>query len=45
MKSYCVKCKKETESDDMEEVKTKNGRNALKGKCKECGTVKFKFVK
>ena len=26
-------------------VKTKNGRNAMKCKCAECGITKFRFVK
>ena len=26
-------------------VKTKNGRNAMKCKCVECGITKFRFVK
>ena len=47
MKSYCVKQRKQTEcvpgSDQY--VVTKNGRNAMKCKCAECGITKFKFVK
>jgi hypothetical protein len=42
--SYCVKCKRKTESVGEQKIKTKNGRNAIKGKCAKCGTVKFKFV-
>ena len=47
MKSYCVKKKKQTECVPGSEqyVKTKNGRNAMKYKCTECGITKFRFVK
>ena len=47
MKSYCVKQKKQTECVQGSEqyVKTKNGRNAMKCKCAECGITKFRFVK
>lgn len=47
MKSYCVKQRKQTECVPGSEqyVKTKNGRNAMKCKCAECGITKFRFVK
>ena len=47
MKSYCVKQKKQTNCVPGTEqyVKTKNGRNAMKCKCAECGIIKFRFVK
>ena len=47
MKSYCVKQKKQTEwvPGSEQYVKTKNGRNAMKCKCAECGITKFRFVK
>ena len=47
MKSYCVKQKKQTECVPGSEqyVVTKNGRNAMKCKCAECGITKFRFVK
>ena len=47
MKSYCVKQKKQTECVQGSEqyVKTRNGRNAMKCKCAECGITKFRFVK
>ena len=47
MKSYCVKQRKQTECQPGSEqyVKTKNSRNALKGKCSECGITKFRFIK
>ena len=46
MKSYCVKQRKQTTCVPGSEqyVKTRNGRNALKCKCSECGITKFRFV-
>ena len=46
MLSYCVKQRKWTECVPGSEqyVKTKNGRNAMKCQCAECGITKFKFV-
>ena len=41
---YCLKCKRKTESKDIEEVVTKNNRNMLKGICVVCGTKKSKFI-
>ena len=47
MKSYCVKQRKQTDCVPGSEqyLKTKNGRNAMKCKCAECGITKFRFVK
>ena len=47
MKSYCVKQRKQTDCVPGSEqyVKTKNGRNAMKCKCSECGITKFRFIK
>ena len=45
MKSYCVKQKKQTAPGSEQYVVTKNGRNAMKCKCAECGITKFRFVK
>ena len=47
MKSYCVKQKKQTECVPGSEqyVTTRNGRNAMKCKCLECGITKFRFIK
>ena len=47
MRSYCVKQKKQTECVPGSEqyVKTRNGRNAMKCKCSECGITKFRFIK
>ena len=47
MRSYCVKQKKQTECVPGSEqyVTTRNGRNAMKCKCSECGITKFRFIK
>ena len=47
MKTFCVKQRKMTDcvSGSEQYVKTKNGRNAMKCKCAECGITKFRFVK
>ena len=44
--TYCVKQKKKTQCLPGSEtfVVTKNGRNAMKCKCAECGITKFKFL-
>ena len=46
MLTYCVKQKKQTQCVPGSEtfVVTKNGRNAMKCKCAECGITKFRFV-
>ena len=46
MKSYCVKQRKQTDCVPGSEqyVKTKNGRNAMKCQCVECGITKFRFL-
>ncbi len=43
MEAYCVKCKAKKEMKDPEEVTMKNGRNATKGQCPDCGTKMFKI--
>lgn len=47
MKSYCIKQRKQTECvpGSEEYVVSRNGRNAMKCICAECGITKFKFVK
>ena len=46
MLSYCVKQRKVTDcvAGSEQYVKTKNGRNAIKCKCAECGITKFRFI-
>jgi predicted RNA-binding Zn-ribbon protein involved in translation (DUF1610 family) len=45
MEAYCVKCKAKKEMKNAEKVTLKNGRNAMKGKCPDCGTSLFRIVK
>ena len=45
MKTYCVKCKKDTENIDPKMVKTKNNRLVMQSKCSVCGITKSRFVK
>ena len=45
MEAYCVKCKAKKEMKNAEKVTMKNGRNAMKGKCPDCGTSLFRIVK
>ena len=42
--AYCVKCKAKQEMVKGEKVTMKNGRPALKGKCKSCGTGMYKIL-
>ena len=45
MLSYCLKCRKDTESKNSKVVKTKNGRIMLLSKCAVCNSKKSKFIK
>ena len=45
MLSYCLKCRKNTESKNPKVVKTKNGRAMLSSNCAVCGCKKSKFIK
>ena len=40
MKTYCMKCRKNTENSDSKVFKTKNGRLFMQSKCAECGIKK-----
>lgn len=42
---YCVKCRKVTDTSNIEYIVTKNGRNMKRGRCVECGMTKTQFVK
>src|SRR5579872_226549 len=41
---YCLKCKKKTESINIQEQITSNKRNRLTALCKLCGTKKSQFI-
>ena len=45
MKTYCVKCKKDTENIDPNIFKTKNNRLTMQSKCSVCKNKKSRFVK
>ena len=45
MKTYCLKCKKDTENLDSKIFKTKNNRLIMQSKCSDCGIKKSRFVK
>ena len=45
MKTYCVKCRKDTENIDPKIFKTKNCRLVMQSKCSVCGIKKSRFVK
>ena len=45
MKTYCVKCRKNTENLNSEIFKTKNGRLLMQSKCTDCRIKKSRFVK
>ena len=45
MKTYCVKCRKDTEKIDPKIVRTKNNRSVMHSKCSVCGIKNSRFVK
>ena len=45
MKTYCVKCRKDTENIDPKIVRPKNNRLVIQSKCSVCGIRKSRFVK
>ena len=45
MLSYCLKCKKNTESINPRVSKTTNGKTIILSKCPICDSKKSKFIK
>ena len=45
MKTYCLKCKKDTENIDPKIVRTKNNRLLMQSTCSDCKNKKSRFVK
>ncbi|HLI08981.1 MAG TPA: alpha/beta fold hydrolase [Ktedonobacteraceae bacterium] len=45
VEAYCVKCKKKTPMKEVEEVTTKNGAPAIRGKCSVCGSGQYRMGK
>ena len=43
--SYCLKCKRTTDTNNIIESISKNGKNYIRGKCVECGSKKSHFAK
>ena len=42
---YCMRCKKKTESRNIETVTMKNGRPATRAECNDCGAKKSRLGK
>ena len=45
MKTYCVKCRKDTDNIDPKILKIKNNRLRMQSKCSNCKNKKLRFVK
>ena len=45
MKSYCLKCRKDTENIDPKISSSSNGRAMVLSKCAICGRKKSRFIK
>ena len=45
MKSYCLKCKKDTENINPRVAKTSNNRTMILSKCVKCLSKKSRFIK
>ena len=45
MKTYCLKCRKDTENLNSKMFRTKNNRLVMQSKCFVCGIKKSRFVK
>ena len=45
VEGYCVKERKKVQIAEPKAVKTKNGRDAVRGKCPDCGAAIFRMGK
>ena len=45
MKTYCLKCKKDTKNLDSKVFSTKNNRLIMQSKCSDCRNKKSRFIK
>ena len=45
MKSYCLKCRKDTENIDPEISRTSNGKAMILSKCAICCSKTSRFIK
>ena len=45
MKTYCFKCRRDTENIDPDMFRIKNNKLIMETKCSNCGNKKLRFVK
>ena len=45
MKTYCVRCRKDTENIDPKMFRTKNDKLIMQSECSVCGIKRSRFVK
>ena len=45
MKTYCLRCKKDTKSLDSKIFRTINNRLIMQSKCNDCKNKKSRFIK
>ena len=45
MKSYCLKCRKDTENINLRVSKTSNNRTMILSMCPKCGSKKSRIIK
>ena len=45
MKSYCLKCRKDTKNVNLRDSNTINGKTMILSKCAICGSKKSRFIK
>ena len=45
MPSYCLKCRKNTESINLRDSKTNDSKTMILSKCSICGSNKSRFIK
>ena len=45
MKTYCLKCKTDTDNIDRKMFRTKNNRLLMQSKCSVCKNKKSRFIK
>ena len=45
MKTYCLKCRKDTENTNPKVLSTSNSKAMILSKCAICGSKKSRFIK
>ena len=45
MKSYCLRCRKDTKNINSRVSETSNNRTMILSKCPKCGSKKSRFIK